>query len=312
MKVKRAIDSKFEGHSVITIGTFDGVHIGHQKIIKRLVKNARKHNMRAVVLTFFPHPRMVLQKDTNIKMINTIDERSQLLEQLGVDLLVVKKFTKKFSRLSAFDYVRDLLVNQLQAKRIIIGYDHHFGRNRAANIDDLKEFGDTFDFKVVEISAQEIDEVAVSSTKIRKALQEGDLITANTYLGYDFMLNGKVVKGKGIGKKLDFPTANLEIEETYKLVPKNGVYVISSQMKKRKVFGMMNIGTNPTFNEGNDRFIEINFFDFNKDIYGKKIQVNILNRLRDEQKFDSVDALKVQLNKDKQDALNFIAQQHAQ
>lgn len=312
MKVKRAIDSKFEGDSVITIGTFDGVHIGHQKIIKRLVKNARKHDMRAVVLTFFPHPRMVLQKDTNIKMINTIDERTQLLEQLGVDLLVVKKFTKKFSRISAFDYVRDLLVDQLHAKRIIIGYDHHFGRNRAANIEDLKEFGDTFDFEVIEISAQEIDEVAVSSTKIRKALQDGDLLTANSYLGYSFMLSGKVVKGKGRGKKLDFPTANLEIEETYKLVPKNGVYVISSQMKDRQVFGMMNIGTNPTFNEGSDRFIEINFFDFNEDIYGERIQIDMLTRLRDEQKFDAVDALKMQLAKDKQDALNFIAEQNDQ
>lgn len=312
MKVKRAIDSKFEGQSVLTIGTFDGVHIGHQKIIKRLVKNARKHDMRAVVLTFFPHPRMVLQKDTNIKMINTIDERSQLLEDLGVDLLVVKKFTKEFSRLSAFDYVRDLLVNQLKAKRIIIGYDHHFGRNRAANIDDLREFGDTFDFKVIEISAQEIDEVAVSSTKIRKALQEGDLLTANSYLGYNFMLNGKVVKGKGRGKKLDFPTANLEIEETYKLVPKNGVYVISSQMKGETIYGMMNIGTNPTFNEGDDRFIEINFFDFDEDIYGQSIQIDMLNRLRDEQKFESIEALKLQLTKDKQSALRFIAQHHDQ
>jgi len=312
VKVKRAIDSKFEGQSVLTIGTFDGVHIGHQKIIKRLVKNARKHDMRAVVLTFFPHPRMVLQKDTNIKMINTIDERSQLLEDLGVDLLVVKKFTKEFSRLSAFDYVRDLLVNQLKAKRIIIGYDHHFGRNRAANIDDLREFGDTFDFKVIEISAQEIDEVAVSSTKIRKALQEGDLLTANSFLGYNFMLNGKVVKGKGRGKKLDFPTANLEIEETYKLVPKNGVYVISSQMKGETIYGMMNIGTNPTFNEGDDRFIEINFFDFDEDIYGQSIQIDMLNRLRDEQKFESIEALKLQLMKDKQSALRFIAQHHDQ
>jgi len=181
VKIKSAIDSHFKSDSVVTIGTFDGVHIGHQKIIKRLTKIAKKHKIQAVVLTFFPHPRMVLHKDTTIKLINTLDEKSILLENLGVDHLVVKKFTKEFSRLSALEFVREILVNKIQTKHIIIGYDHHFGRNRAANIDDLKEFGDTYGFKVIEISAQEINEVAVSSTKIRKALIEGDLKIANKF-----------------------------------------------------------------------------------------------------------------------------------
>ena len=307
MKIKSAIESHFKSDSVVTIGTFDGVHIGHQKIIKRLVKIAKNNDLKAVVLTFFPHPRMVLQKDISIKLINTIDEKSLLLENLGIDHLVIKKFTKEFSRLTAFEFVRDILVNKLQIKHIIIGYDHRFGRNRAANIDDLREFGETYDFKVIEISAQEINEVAVSSTKIRKALLEGDLNDANKYLGYHYMLTGTVVKGKGIGKKLDFPTANLKIEEDYKLIPKAGVYVVKSKYQNRTIFGMMNIGTNPTFNDGNQQFIEINFFNFNEDIYGQQLQIDMLLRLRDEQKFDSVDALKEQLQRDKDNALNYIS-----
>ncbi|NNK60262.1 MAG: bifunctional riboflavin kinase/FAD synthetase [Flavobacteriaceae bacterium] len=306
MKIKSAIDSHFKSDSVVTIGTFDGVHIGHQKIINRLVKIAKKKTYQAVVLTFFPHPRMVLQKDSSLKLINTIDEKSLLLERFGVDHLVVKEFTTEFSRMSAHDFVRDVLIGKLQTKHIIIGYDHHFGRNRAANIDDLREFGSIFEFDVTEISAQEVNEVAVSSTKIRTALIEGDLKVANKYLGYDFMLTGTVVKGKGIGKKLDFPTANLHIEEPYKLIPKNGVYVVRSQYNGKTIFGMMNIGTNPTFNDGKVQFIEINFFDFNDDLYGKKLQIDMLQRLRDEQKFESVDDLKEQLKKDRQMALSFI------
>jgi riboflavin kinase/FMN adenylyltransferase len=307
MKIKSALDSHFKSDSVVTIGTFDGVHIGHQKIIKRLVKMARKNDMQAVVLTFFPHPRMVLQKDMSLKLINTIDEKSLLLEKLGVDHLVVKNFTKEFSRLSALEFVRDVLVNKLKTKIIIIGYDHHFGRNRAANIDDLHEFGEVYNFKVKEISAQEIDDVAVSSTKIRNALEEGDLSSVNKFLGYNFMLTGIVVKGKGIGKKLDFPTANLKIEENYKLTPKNGVYVVRSEIDGKSVFGMMNIGTNPTFNSGSKQFIEINFFDFDQSLYGHKLQVDLIDRLRDEKKFGSADELKKQLRSDKQNALKCIA-----
>ena len=296
--------------TIITIGTFDGVHIGHKKIIKRLLKIAKEENLQAVVLTFFPHPRMVVQKDTTIKMLNTIDEKTKLLESEGIDHLVVKKFTKQFSRLTAQDYVQDLLVETLHVKHIIIGYDHHFGRNRTANINDLKAFGEIYDFKVTEISAQEIDEVTVSSTKIRKALLEGDLKTANTFLGYNFMLTGSIVKGKGIGKQLEYPTANINIEESYKLIPKNGVYVVKSKIDNKSVFGMMNIGTNPTV-DGKVQSIEVHLFDFSKDIYGLQLEVEILERLRDEKKFDSLEALKQQLSKDLINSKNYLKENDA-
>lgn len=186
-------------HTAVTIGTFDGVHIGHRKILERLIKNAATLNLKSTVLTFFPHPRMVLQKDADIKLLNTIEEKTKILQDLGLDQLIIHPFTKEFSRLTATEFVRDILVNDLKTKKIIIGYDHRFGRNRNANITDLKAFGNTLDFEVEEISAQEIDEVSVSSTKIRKALEAGDIHTANTYLGYHYMLSGTVVKGKGLG-----------------------------------------------------------------------------------------------------------------
>jgi riboflavin kinase/FMN adenylyltransferase len=307
LKIKTASDYKLLSNSVVTIGTFDGVHVGHKKIIKRLVKIAKKENLQAIVLTFFPHPRMVVQKDTDIKMLNTIDEKNKLMEAEGIDHLVVKKFTKQFSRLSAKDYVRDILVETLHVKHIIIGYDHHFGRNRTANINDLKAFGEIYDFKVTEISAQEIDEVTVSSTKIRKALLEGDVKTANTFLGYNFMLTGKVVKGKGLGKQLNYPTANIKIKESYKLIPKNGVYVVKANIKGTTVFGMMNIGTNPTV-DGKVQSIEVHFFNFNQDIYGKTLEIEILERLRDEQKFDSLEDLKDQLSNDLKNSKQFLNQ----
>lgn len=310
MKIKTALDYKLLSNSVVTIGTFDGVHVGHKKIIKRLVQIAEKENLQAIVLTFFPHPRMVVQKDTTIKMLNTIDEKNNLMETEGVDHLVVKKFTKEFSRLSAQDYVRDILVDTLHVKHIIIGYDHHFGRNRTANINDLKAFGELYGFKVTEISAQEIDEVTVSSTKIRKALLDGDIKTANTFLGYNFMLTGIVIKGKGLGKQLKFPTANISIKESYKLIPKNGVYVVKAKIEDAVVFGMMNIGTNPTVN-GKVQSIEVHFFDFSKDIYVLQLEVEILERLRDEQKFGSLDDLKDQLAKDLINSKQFLNQNDA-
>ena len=310
MKIKTTLDAYPKKDSVVTIGTFDGVHIGHQKIIKQLVEIANKDNLQAVVLTFFPHPRMVLQKDTGINLINTIDEKSQLLENFGIDHLVIHKFTKEFSRLGAMEFVRDTLVKKLHVKHIIIGYDHRFGRNRTANIDNLREYGEVYNFKITEISAQEIDEVAVSSTKIRKALNNGDIEVANAFLGYNFMLTGTVVEGKNLGKQIDFPTANLNIEESYKLIPKNGSYVVKSIIEDKTIYGMMNIGTNPTVN-GESQSIEVHFFNFNKNIYNKKIQVELIKRLRDEQKFDSIDTLKVQLHKDKEICLNYLNQLNA-
>lgn len=306
MKIIKSLISENLRNSVVTIGTFDGVHIGHQKIIKRLTDTAKKNNLESVVLTFFPHPRMVLQKDADIKLINTIQERQDILEVLGLECLFIKTFTKDFSRWSAEDFVKKLLVEQLHAKKVIIGYDHHFGRNRSANIDDLKTFGKEFNFEVEEINAQEIDDVSVSSTKIRNALLDGDIIIANSYLGYNFMLNGKVVKGKGIGKDIGYPTANLHIEESYKLIPRQGVYIVQSKINGKRVYGMMNIGHNPTINDEENQTIEIHFFDFNTSIYNLELKIEMLDRIRDEKKFDSIEALKKQLNQDKNTSLNYI------
>lgn len=307
MVTVQSIDHYDKVHSnVITIGTFDGVHIGHRMILERIINNAKKADLKSMVLTFFPHPRMVLQKDADIKLLNTLEEKNEILESLGLDYLIIHPFSKDFSRLSATEFVRDILVNKLKTKKIVIGYDHRFGRNRTANINDLITFGNTFDFEVEEISAQEIDDVSVSSTKIRKALEEGDVQTANTYLGYLYMLTGSVKKGKGLGRQLHFPTANLHIEETYKLIPKNGAYVVKSIINDTAVFGMMNIGYNPTVS-GTKKTIEINFFNFNQDLYDQKLQVAIIERLRDEHKFDSIEALKEQLVKDKETSLSIIA-----
>ena len=291
--------------SVITIGTFDGVHIGHQKIIERLVKVGKDKSLESVVLTFFPHPRMVLQKDTTIKLLNTIDERKELLSNLGLDALVIKTFNKDFANLSARDYVKSILVDELNAKHIIIGYDHHFGKQRSANINDLKTFGKEFGFEVEEISAQDIEDVSVSSTKIRNAISDGDLLTANVYLGSPYVLTGTVIKGKGLGKQIKFPTANIHIKEDYKLIPKNGVYVVKSLIDDTSVYGMMNIGTNPTVN-GIKQSIEIHFFNLNQDLYGKRLKISVLNRLRDEHKFESLVMLQEQLKLDQNKALTFI------
>ncbi|WP_203256069.1 bifunctional riboflavin kinase/FAD synthetase [Hyunsoonleella ulvae] len=296
---------KSKAPTIVTIGTFDGVHVGHQKIINRLITLGKEEDFKSVILTFFPHPRMVLQKDSNIKLINTIDERSDILDALGLDYLLIKEFTKDFSRLSAEEFVKQVLVDKLNTKKVIIGYDHRFGRNRNADINDLIKYGDVFGFNVEEISAQDINDVAVSSTKIRKALSDGNIQKANKYLGYPFMLTGTVVKGKGIGKDLDYPTANINIQEAYKLIPKQGSYVVRSTIDNKAVFGMMNIGMNPTVN-GSSESIEVHFFNFDETIYGKNIQVDVLERIRDEQKFQSILELKKQLEKDKQFSLNFI------
>ena len=306
MKIKAASEYKQIKPSVVTIGTFDGVHIGHQKIIKRIVEIAKKKDLQALVLTFFPHPKMVVQNDSNIKLINTIDEKAKQLESMGVNHLVIKKFTKSFSRLSALEYVRDVLVNKLKVKHIIVGYDHHFGRNRTANIEDLKEYGDFYGFEVTEIMPQEVDDVAVSSTKIRNALFKGDIKNANKFLGYNFLLTGKVKKGRGIGSTINFPTANINIEEPYKLIPHSGVYLIKAMIKDVYFFGMMNIGNNPTVSEDNRTNIEVHFFDFNNDIYGEVIKVELLDYLRNEIKFPSVLALKEQLKKDEINAKHLI------
>ena len=302
---------KSDHQTVVTIGTFDGVHVGHQKIIERLVKTAKEDHLESAILTFFPHPRMVLQKDSEIKLINTIDERKQILGALGVDHLIVHPFTKEFSRLTALEFVRDILVQKLKAKKIIIGYDHRFGRNRTADINNLREFGQTYGFEVEEISKQDIEDVAVSSTKIRKALSQGKVEKANRYLRYPFSLYGKVVKGRGLGKDFGFPTANLQVEENYKLIPKNGVYVVRSEMEGRTFYGMMNIGTNPTVG-GTTQSIETYFLDFGGDLYGRYLKVELLSRIRDEQNFESIDALKEAMRRDEAFSRNYIRAHYAE
>lgn len=296
---------------MVTIGTFDGVHAGHRKIIERLVNSARANNLDSVVLTFFPHPRMVLQKESGIQLINTIEERKKLLEKTGIDHLVIHPFTHNFSRLTALEFVRDILVNKLKAKKIIIGYDHRFGRNRTADINDLKRFGEEFGFEVEEISQQDVEQVAVSSTKIRNALLDGRVERANMYLQHPFTLAGEIVKGKGLGRDLGFPTANLEVREDYKLIPKNGVYVVRTEIAGKRVFGMMNIGTNPTVG-GKEKTIESYFFDLDMDLYGMFLEIEMLVRIRDEKKFDSVNDLKLAMRQDQAFSRQYIKDNYAQ
>tara|TARA_B110001452_G_scaffold110867_1_gene91957 strand:+ start:678 stop:1610 length:933 start_codon:yes stop_codon:yes gene_type:complete len=291
--------------SVITIGTFDGVHIGHTKIINQLTTISLKNNLISILLSFFPHPKMVLQNDNELKLINTIQEKEGLLNSLNLDYLIIKEFTKEFSRLSALEFVRDILVNKLNAKHIIIGYDHHFGRNRTANIEQLKEFGELYDFKVTEILAQDIDDIAISSTKIRKALINGEIKLANKFLGYNFFFSGDVVHGNNIGKTISFPTANIKVDQPYKLIPKNGVYIVKTIIDNQTTFGMMNIGYNPTFN-GKQKSIEIHFLNFTKNIYHKNLTIEMIMRIRNEIKFNSVEDLKKQLEQDKLSTLNYI------
>lgn len=291
--------------TVLTIGTFDGVHIGHQKIIKQLVETAQSKNLTSVVLTFFPHPRMVLQNDIAVRMIDTVDEKIQWLDQLGVDVLVIHPFSKSFSRTTAVTFARDIIANQLNAKEVIIGYDHRFGQNREATIEDLETFGQLYNFKVAVIPAQDIESIAVSSTKIRKAMSNSDLSTVRQYLNRPFRLTGLVVKGDQIGKSIGFPTANVAIEEKYKLWPSNGVYLVQSRIDQQNVWGMMNIGNRPTV-AGKKTTIEVHFFDFNKNLYEQTIALDIHVKIREENKFDSLESLKKQLQKDQQLCLKTI------
>jgi riboflavin kinase/FMN adenylyltransferase len=284
--------------TIITIGTFDGVHLGHQKILKKLNVEAENNGLESSVLTFFPHPRTVLNPNSSLKLINTIEERISLFKKSKIDNLIVHPFTKEFSELDSEDYVKNILVDQLKAKIVLIGYDHKFGKNRTADINNLKEYGIKYNFEVIEIKAKEINDIAISSTKIRNSIEEGDIQLTNSYLGYEFSFFGKVVKGNSIGKTLGFPTANIKIGTDLKLIPKNGVYLISTIINQKIIFGMMNIGIKPTTNE-NTKSIEVNLFDFNQDLYDTNITVYIKQFLREEIKFDSLNELKLQIEKDK-------------
>jgi riboflavin kinase/FMN adenylyltransferase len=293
--------------TIVTIGTFDGVHIGHQKIIEKLIHNAAISDCESLILTFFPHPRMVLQEQSEIQLLNTIDERAELLEKTGIDNLIIHPFDKTFSRLSAEEFVKDILVDKLNIRKIVIGHDHRFGRNRTANIDDLILFGEKYDFEVEQISAQEIQDASVSSTKIRIALEEGNVDLANQYLGYPYFLTGIVQEGKQLGRTINFPTANLKIEENYKLIPKSGVYIAKSIINGKIVFGIMNIGTNPTVDDEKKMAIEVHYLNFDANLYHQKIEVSLLHYIRPEQKFESLQLLKEQIAKDATTATAFIS-----
>ncbi|MCW2121121.1 bifunctional riboflavin kinase/FAD synthetase [Flavobacterium sp. 7A] len=306
MKIFHSIkDFSSTKKTILTLGTFDGVHIGHKKILDKLIQSTLSNEFESLVLTFFPHPRMVLQEKSEIKLLNTIPEKVKLLEAIGIENLVIHPFDESFSRLTAEEFVSTILVDQFRIQKIIIGHDHRFGRNRTADINDLIGFGEKYGFEVEQISVQELDSISVSSTKVRKAIVEGDMCLANNFLGYDYFFTGTVVNGRQLGRTIGFPTANINIKEDYKLIPLNGVYVIKSLLDNKIVYGIMNVGFKPTVG-GEELSIEVHYLEYQGDLYGQEVVVSILNYIRPEQKFDSIDLLKNQIELDKAQALSYI------
>lgn len=292
-------------NAVATIGTFDGVHYGHQKIIKRLCELAKSTGGESVILTFFPHPRLIIDPENqDMKMINTISEKAKILAGLGVDHLIITPFTRDFSNLTPQEYIKEILVETIGVKHLIVGYDHRFGKDRKGGLTELEAFSGTYGFKIEEIPEQDINDVAVSSTKIRQALLNGEVALASEYLGYSFSLSGRVIKGDKIGRTIGFPTANIFIEETYKLIPSDGIYAVTVEMDGGLFKGMAYIGQRPTIN-GMTRNIEVNIFDFSQEIYGQDITMNFLQFLREDVKFTGLEALKEQLGKDKEATLMY-------
>ena len=308
MKIHHSI-SEFKNvkKAIVTTGTFDGVHFGHRKIIQRLNKIAIQQGGESVLLTFYPHPRMVLFPDDHqLQLINSLDEKIELLKKVGVQHLIIHPFTKEFSRTKSLNFVRDVIVNQLHTHKLVIGYDHHFGRNREGTFEHLKEFAPVYGFEVEEIPAQLLDDVKVSSTKIRKALLNGQVDLAYQFLNYHYVLSGTVVKGNEVGRRINFPTANLFVDDKTKLIPKTGVYAVRVTIDNQVYGGMMNIGTNPTLGH-NKQSIEVHVFDFDQLIYDQKISVQFIRRMRDEVSFSNLESLKHQLEKDKQTAKELLA-----
>ena len=308
MNVVNGIENyKANSKSILTIGTFDGVHLGHQKIITSLVTKAKQKSLQANILTFFPHPRMVLQKESNLKLIDTLEEKQNLLSELGIDNLIIQPFSKEFSKLTAIEFTRDVLVNELGMSALMIGYDHRFGKNREASVEDLIRYGQSYNFEVTVIPAQDISSITVSSTKIRDAIKISNFKKVNQFLGRPYELNGKVIKGNGVGRTIKYPTANIEIKEIYKLIPPKGVYLVKIYLGENEFSGMMNIGNRPTIN-GLNQTIEVYIFDFDKDIYGKNLKVCFLKKIRKEKKFDSLPSLKSQLKKDEENCKRILAE----
>ena len=287
---------------IVTVGTFDGVHFGHQKIIQRLQKIAKKNNGESVLLTFDPHPRKILLNDQGLKLIHTINEKINILENLGLDHLVIYPFTLEFSKFSAKRYIDELLIQKLGTHTLVIGYDHHFGNDREGNIDLLKKYEKSNPFYLEEIKAHEIEEIKISSTKVRSAIEKGNIHLVNDYCGHFYEFSGEVVHGNGIGKTIGTPTANIKLNSYEKIIPFDGVYAVICQIKDANYKGIMNIGFKPTVDEGQKRTVEIHLFDYEKDIYGQDLRTKVIERIRDEVKFNSLKELKSQILKDNEKA----------
>ena len=291
---------------VATIGYFDGIHFGHKKILTSIVKNAKSNKGLSMVITFWPHPRIVLGKNKKIELLSTMKEKEKILKSIGIDLLYVIKFTKEFAKITAKDFTIDFLSKKLKINKLVIGYNHNFGNNREGNYNYLKNNKNLYQFKIQEISKQQIDkEIEISSSLIREKLIEGNIKKASKMLGYNYFLNGKVIKGDGIGSKINYPTANINIENSKKLIPGDGVYAIIIEIKKIKYLGMLNVGYRPTVN-GKDKRFEVHIFDFNSNIYNKKIKIEFIEKIRDEKKFKNLAELKNQLKKDKIQTIKII------
>ena len=295
---------KLDKPSVATIGTFDGVHLGHKKILKSLISNSNETDLNSVLITFDPHPKKVINPNSKIELINTTEEKIDILKNLGLDYLIIHEFSKSFSNIDAEEFVK-ILIEKLKIRKLIVGYDHRFGKNRNADINDLKKFGKKYSFEVIEISPFDIDEINISSTKIRNSIYEGKIEICKKYMGFNFKLFGKVVKGMSRGNKIGFPTANIVVIDKDKIIPKNGVYLVSSKIDNKLYYGMMNIGYNPTF--GNqEKSIEVNYFDYNSNLYNKTLTIEFIKYMRDEIQFNSVNELIKKLNNDRDYCLKYI------
>lgn len=289
-------------NAVITIGTFDGVHAGHRKIIDALVSEARQVRGEPVIITFHPHPRKIVNPDEHLQLINTLDEKIELFSKTEIDHLVIVPFSRVFSEQPADDYIENFLIKKFHPHTIIIGYDHHFGKGRKGNFMMLAERADQYGYRLLEIPKYILDEIAVSSTKIRNALLQSDIETANKLLGYEFFFEGKVIQGDQLGRKLGYPTANLEYQDPEKIQLGHGVYAAYAELGNRKFKGMLSIGTRPTLKNSDER-VEINLFDFDEEIYGQKLRVTVKKYLRPQEKYSSLEELKIQLARDKENSL---------
>lgn len=305
MKVfKNLNEVKLDKRTIVTIGTFDGVHMGHQKVISKILNTAKNENLESIIVTFAQHPRNVLNNNDDVAILNTTSEKLDLLQKLGVQNVLLLDFNDELANLTGEEFVEKVLINKLKIQKIIIGYDHRFGKNRASDIHDLINFGKKFHFDVEQISAEEINEITISSTKIRNAILSGNITEANTFLGYTYFINASVEKGKQLGRTIQFPTANLKVNSVQKLIPQNGVYLVKGFWDDQSCFGMMNIGNRPTVN-GQNTTIEVHFLNFDQDIYDKEIRIEFFEKIRNEQKFNSIEDLKIQLEQDKLTALQF-------